>query len=500
VNEAFLVTSYAVWPKQWAKIESDASGLSAKESYLYKHIFVNTLIRHQARQDDLFSPVPSTLIKDKLRDSKFTNLAERGLIEIKVIDTFEGVPRTYSRKRHRCQEARATQKQLDSHLEIGNSMSDEDCMRQKKVNVFTGKTARKTKTQCFTKSGNRHPTLVLSALSALKWAVYDRASADSFLRREKDEIEVASGRYGVGSPEHTRAHYRHQIDAASLQSLLDRSPVRREDGFWEYKPAYYVGSTGRIYHLNAGLQSCTREMKQASYGSVPGLVNYDLHNSQLYGALQEFEAVEPSVKLSTTWLVDYLENNRKQEFASFVGISDQVFKRCLLARVMGAYIPHRIVGRQGSKIIEYLSEEARGDHTLLDEFLRRFREAIGPFDYDLSKWHNWLLSHVEKIKSHGRGGAYITNKCGMKLCADKLPTSKNNWEAKAKLAAFFLQGQEAAFIHHVTILGPTHGYTPIANEHDGLVVLGKIPPEAVSQAARLSGLKYPFLEPKSFVG
>jgi hypothetical protein len=52
-------------------------------------------------------------------------------------------------------------------------------------------------------------------------------------------------------------------------------------------------------------------------------------------------------------------------------------------------------------------------------------------------------------------------------------------QLKRQLAAFVLQGREAAFILRLTALGPKYGFTPMGNEHDGLIVLGTIPLKAV---------------------
>jgi hypothetical protein len=73
-------------------------------------------------------------------------------------------------------------------------------------------------------------------------------------------------------------------------------------------------------------------------------------------------------------------------------------------------------------------------------------------------------------------------------------------EKVRKLAAFVLQGQESFFIHHLTILASKFGYRIMANEHDGLITIGEIPKEAITEASRLSGLKYARLVEKPFEG
>ena len=72
------------------------------------------------------------------------------------------------------------------------------------------------------------------------------------------------------------------------------------------------------------------------------------------------------------------------------------------------------------------------------------------------------------------------------------------YQAKADIAAFFLQGKEAVFIHHLTLLGAKYGYKPIGNEYDGLLTIGLIPEEAVNEARELSGFVSASLDMKAF--
>jgi hypothetical protein len=66
------------------------------------------------------------------------------------------------------------------------------------------------------------------------------------------------------------------------------------------------------------------------------------------------------------------------------------------------------------------------------------------------------------------------------------------------MAAFYLQGVEAGYIHWITVLSKDFGYTCLSNQHDGLVTIGEIPEEAREIAKQRSGLKYAVLEEKAF--
>src|SRR6185503_9452164 len=132
------------------------------------------------------------------------------------------------------------------------------------------------------------------------------------------------------------------------------------------------------------------------------------------------------------------------------------WKRCLIALAMGAHMPKRVNGFElrDNRILNSLAEEAEGDQEVMKRLLSRFAEIVAPLIKELNKWHKWLLAeYIPKTQTYGRGGARITNKCGKKLNVDALPRGRDEWCARSKVAAFILQGQEAAFIHHLTLLG-----------------------------------------------
>ena len=83
----------------------------------------------------------------------------------------------------------------------------------------------------------------------------------------------------------------------------------------------------------------------------------------------------------------------------------------------------------------------------------------------------------------------------MKLCLDDEEPSVR----KRRAAAFILQGQEAAYVHRLTALSTDYGFTPISNQHDGLVTIGEVPFEAQEQARGQSGFRYARLEEKSIL-
>ena len=137
--------------------------------------------------------------------------------------------------------------------------------------------------------------------------------------------------------------------------------------------------------------------------------------------------------------------------------------------------------------------------TFTAQLFSKFVVAVASLKEQIDKWHEWLLSvYVYEFGYMHNNKRHIKNPTGMKLCVTDLPKGKDLWQRKAKIAAFVLQGQEAAFIHHLTVLSSQYDYVVLQNEHDGLVTIGKIPNAAVDEAAALSGLKYAELENKPF--
>jgi hypothetical protein len=114
--------------------------------------------------------------------------------------------------------------------------------------------------------------------------------------------------------------------------------------------------------------------------------------------------------------------------------------------------------------------------------------------------------HIPLISITNRYGQSLTNKAGMSF--DLEPYKQNGlWskdkklisELKSKVAAFLLQGAEAAFIHTLTYLSNNYDFDCINNQHDGLLTISTIPQESIELAIQQSGLKYAKLVEKPIV-
>ena len=106
----------------------------------------------------------------------------------------------------------------------------------------------------------------------------------------------------------------------------------------------------------------------------------------------------------------------------------------------------------------------------------------------------WKNASGMKFKQYG-----LVNRTIKDMLADKFGKEKMRLKAQRKLAAFILQGKEACFIHHLTILCDLNGIPVYKNEHDGLITGKPIKEDLVKEAAQLSGLKNPVLEEKPLI-
>jgi hypothetical protein len=89
---------------------------------------------------------------------------------------------------------------------------------------------------------------------------------------------------------------------------------------------------------------------------------------------------------------------------------------------------------------------------------------------------------------------YLDNAVGKTMAIPK----KHTQQVLRKVSAFLLQGLEAAFIYTLITLSEDYGYEVRSCEHDGLIVYGDIPKEAVEKAQEMSGFTTAVLEPKEF--
>lgn len=290
-----------------------------------------------------------------------------------------------------------------------------------------------------------------------------------------------------------------------------------EEVSW-YTPSYEAQMSGRITELEGGLQSCSRAMKKAAF-SFDNCHNYDLKSSQVNILMWWFK----QAGISTGWLKNYLRLH-KEDWAKEIGISVDCLKSIMCSRLMGAELPDPDSDKYWDKeagkykkflydlsVLEYLLKEAMRQNgnveaTLKDQelartFLRRFRTLIWELHLQLEEFYEWLVNVYCKDNSD-RGT--VKNLTGMKFNLKEYQDSKGGYKSSTKrelyrrLTAFFLQGTEAAFIHHLTRkeIQEKYKYKVISNAHDGVVTINKIPEAAMEEARAYLGIDCFHLEEK----
>ncbi len=488
--ESYIIERSRAPRSAYEFISSLTVKLNQDNHQLFCHILIGTIINIKRRERNGWTPVCHRLIRKHWKgQANWHEIYSEGLIEVKP----------YNKEAGLSNEFRVPLEIVEEYLVCFPSKT-EDYVGLEIVNIFSGKVMRQVNGSKLTDdTGHPEPALVKSAMQAIERCVFNAWAIENHLAMLEVAREQAEKDYLMEPTEENEkklksAKHRYLNDLYCFKSIQTRQINSIGNGFFVYKPAYASQMSGRISEENGGLQSCSREMKEAAFSEVERLRNYDLKSSQPSGLIQQFELA----KLDTTWLVNYINDpDAKRKYAAAVGISVDCWKDCLCATMMGAFVT---VGNKTGSVAEYLAAEAGGDDEKTLVLLDKYCEVIKPLKAQLDKWHSWLLK--EYLRIHGisywvKGKQYIKNPTGKTLCITDL--KGNQEDKKRRLAAFVLQGFEAGFIHHLTLLSREYDYEVLSNQHDGLITLGEIPQAAVEKAKEISGLRYATLEEKAFV-
>ncbi len=488
-QQAYIKKHYRVLKTQYDYIKSELGWANDDTIRFVGHVLSCQLYKYKEGGEG-YVCVPWEIYNRSCPDVEIGELESYGIIEIKVIDELRD--KTYSKWDKIARSYRVVDTIVDKFIELGTIKAAE-YMKATKVNLFDGKPCSKTEKTRFTDENKNKvfPELISEAIEHIDNCIVELAPIERHVADLKLEMDGEAVFNGVDSHDYIKARGRYYNDYAVLKDLLNQNPVEVLPGFYEFKAPYKASNPGRIHTF---MQNASKEMKAAAFSNVDNLKNYDLRSSQAIGLIKQFKLA----RLDTTWLEDYKDNKQaKHDYAAEIGISVDTWKQCLCAVLMGGHVPKKINSK--GKIMEYLMEEAGGDLTLAVEYLSKFSNVIAPLENEIKLWHDWLLdTYVESVGTYGAGKLYLSNATNSKLCVDDLPEGKDIWQRKAKVAAFVLQGQEAAFIHNLTILSIEYGYKVLQNEHDGLITVGPIPQEAVDKAAVAAGMEYARLEDKPF--
>lgn len=438
----------------------------------------------RAHQEPGWVPIPAVLARKELRAAEIVPLVERGLIErTGFVRPTRG--RRVGRARAYRVESGVRREVADLSLDAALSGSSD------RVDPFSGKPVkRRLRTSMYDRNRNPLPEPLRASLAQLTGGRCSTEPVRNHLRGLHRAHAAARG-----NAERARTLARFENDLRCFETV-QRQGGWPDDDVFEYDLAYKVQPSGRVSHVGGGLQSCTREMKAAAYSQVPGVRNYDVRSSQAY-VLQDHLR---RAGIDGGWLDEYLSTDgAKFVYARDAGLSVDAWKGCLYAVFLGAALPTnaKSLGDVLAIVREDLAARCRaGD---LTPTLRRLRAVLGPLHRAVGAWHRHLTRvWVPETQTYGRGGRFVTNAAGMKMPVSGLNGS-GGAAVRRQLAAFVLQGQEAAFVHALTALAPSYGFVPISNEHDGIVTVGEVPTTAVDRARDAVEMPYVVLVEKPFV-
>ncbi|MGE0200709.1 MAG: hypothetical protein AB7P76_07055 [Candidatus Melainabacteria bacterium] len=403
-------------------------------------------------------PIPKRFIQDKFRNASPARLARHGLIDIDRKYVPGKRPRRY----------RLRDWVLDGFIEASIAAQDTS---PRLVSILTGKPLRasqKAPEAAESSSGDpTPPDLIQRAMGMFTACTVDRPAIVERLNRLRAVYQ--------DNPT-PKNRFRYLNDWFIWDTLNKLAEPTDTPGIVRFTPRYTMQATGRI---GTPLQNASRAMKQAAYAAIPNVHNYDLASSQMALCLHEMTRHG----IDCPWIRTYLdEPGTRAALAEQVGVSDATWKECLYSVLMTAHLPTNTVWK-GSPVVEALAEEIT-DSAALKETLARLREVLKPLVPPLKKWH-------KQVESEGRAAGCIVNRLGISRPVE-------SFDKTSAMVAHILQGSEAYFIHTLTVLAERYGYTPLGNEHDGLLTIGPIPDAAIQQAQRLTGLDCLELREKPF--
>jgi hypothetical protein len=505
MTEAYLIKKLIV-PQQVNIVFQD---LLTDFTQDLKRIFCHIYKSVTKENEDRFVPISSALFKKEFTPKNYPNwklLEEANLIERRIINE-QG--HTYSEALGLSNEYRITEAVYEL---INNSYPTtiDDWTHIIRYEVITNKkTTTKIKNTLTDETGHPLPKQLTNAMKSFKPCPYNVTNVLIHLEATKNLPSYSN-------------------DKSCHDAIMDQLVETLDNNLIKYQAHYRHQTTGRLSEIGGCLQSCTRAMKEAAFKDIEGIKNYDLESSQVLLLVQFFEAAN----ISCDWLKNYL-NKDKQKYADFVGVSKDCWKQLILTIIMGGYLPEKIntnkvtlerikeieqLIKQDSKNISkvkeitnnsisiYLLKEFKGNYEASKAALVNLRQTLREINNSLSEWHTWLVEkHIPLVSTTNSSGQSITNKAGMTFDLEPYKVNglwtsdkKSMSELKSRLAAFLLQGAEAAFIHALTYLSNNYEFDCLNNQHDGLITYGEVPKEAIEKAIQQSGLIYAKLIEKPF--
>ena len=489
-NQAYLQDWKAVPQAASDYVDALLEDYDAHTAYVFKHILI---CGQRAKDNARYVPVPARLIQRKKPDANLKRLVEDGRLEMVPHDRAAG----------RCAEYR-----------VPNYIMSEYNRRARRgaegppVNLFTSKpTMRKRRSKITDENNNPLPQPVRAAMTTITKGYCNEVavlahletlkSAHSDARRRRERLEIDgmqdSTEYKLAKRTESTALNRYTHDLACYLAMKTQKTQQISPSVFEYQVAYRMTMSGRLAQIGGGAQSASRLMKKKIYTGLEDVRNYDIKSSQVYVLIE----LLTEAGIDASWLQQYVDTPKaKHTYARKVNISTDAWKSILYALFMGAALPQDIEASEGD-IRKTLMGEV--DPNQLSTTYSQLYDVVAPLYNDaLKPWRKHLIGPWLQENSYtgGPGGrVYVKNAVGVRFRVDDVP---NPYELKKKLAAFLLQGREAAFIHKLTALSAQYDFQVISNEHDGLVTIGPIPDQAIERAKTTQDMPYVEFVEKDF--
>jgi hypothetical protein len=389
----------------------------------------------------------------------------------------------------------------------------------------------------FDEDRNKVSDIVAARIKGYKPCKFNWRSIVDLIIQEREQYLEAKVKYGDRSPEFEKLYSRYRNDLRNFKAIMiDCGAVHIGGDEWIYMAPYKAQKSGRLTHMLGGFQSASRQFTAAAFMGQLNYSNYDMESAQPSTMAQLLD----SLGLDSSFIKnEILIPERKKALFERCGVSKQTGKDYLIALLIGSPIVHNndkafgrfetvarlnnewkearrtgnyykiqvnyCTGDSYNQLIKKVKPPATISHLLKEfnnnpdlaykSFLkidREFRPLIKEIekcrellirlirpkteaDHALEK-PKWLIKH--------KGNTYIKNQCGCLLQIDNLLHS----ELIGKVIAHLLQGMEAAFMSYIVQLGEKYNYKPVQDYHDGAIIEGVVPQEAVDEAVLLSGV------------
>lgn len=463
---SYIISDYKVSKTTHTFIHNILAGLSENEKRFFLHLLCSHLIRLSAGEDEIVEgydslglSLPSKTIKAEF-DAPFPNVPLMAKKLIVGSEYFDGTCRYY------LIEPTLFQKILD-HLEEQATAPD----GSPAVNLFDGNAYKVGHAFPYPKQDPRRPHSKLMRDAVRVLHAVDCPINVGAIQKHLDDLKSA-------------ADVAYDNDRLCAQTIF--AGMKTSAGTDSYTPSYGPQDTGRIGENGGGIQSCTKRMKVAAFDGIPNIYNYDLRSSHAYVLLQELKLAA----IDGSWVENHVGPGVFEARAAHLGLSKGIYKKCFFSTINGASHVWKIGKEPPGAIQELLLEKIGGEEA--KAMFGAVVAELKPLKGIVEKWRKWLLSPESPHRRTTQREDYILNAAGQWLHV-------SDDELERKVNAHILQGQEAAYIHHLTILSKKYDFIPVSNQHDGLITLGKVPKDAKQEAGKLSGFEQPHLEIKDFL-